>query len=168
MNFLERRVDLATITVSLVSPEVKAGEPPSASLSIEVSDVSDTVARAKGLATTLNGVVEDVFLSERDGKEEAFFSLRVFSNEFQQALDFLEDQGKVRSKEIREGTKPDDRSVIPAKEPDSVIGVVLATKEDSNNAGLIAAIAAPLGVIGLAAVVSLLVLIRGRTGRRRG
>ena len=100
LNFLERRVDLSTIVVFLMSPEVEVGEPPSASLSIAVTDVGDTVARVKGFARTLNGVVEDVFLSERDGKEALFFALRIFAKEFDQALEFLEDQGKVRSKEI--------------------------------------------------------------------
>ncbi len=115
LNFLERRVDLSTIVVFLMAPEVKVGEPPSASLSIAVTDVGDTVARVKGFATTLNGVVEDVFLSERDGKEEAFFALRIFAGEFDQALEFLEDQGKVRSKEIREGTAPLDGPAMPEK-----------------------------------------------------
>ena len=168
MNFLERRVDLATISISLVSPEVRAGEPPSASLFIDVSDVSDTVARVKALAETLNGVVEDVFLSQRDGREEADFVLRVFTSEFERAVDFLEDQGKVRSKELREGRTPLDETVTPSEEPDAVIGVFLLAKEGSNNATLIAAIAAPLGAIGLAAVVGFLLLWSYRSGRRRG
>ena len=168
LNFLERRVDLATISISLVSPEVRAGEPPSASLFIDVSDVSDTVARVKALAETLNGVVEEVFLSQRDGREEANFVLRVFTSEFDRAVDFLEDQGKVRSKELREGTTPPDQTVTASEEPDSVIGVFLLAKEGSNNTTLIAAIAAPLGAIALAAVLGFLLLWVYRSGRRRG
>ncbi len=53
----------------------------------------------------------------------------------------------------------------PKKKPDSVIGVSLETQEDSNNVGLIAAIAAPLGVIGLAALVALF-FWGYRTGQR--
>ena len=37
LNFLERRVDLATISVSLFPPEVETGEPPSAALTLSVS-----------------------------------------------------------------------------------------------------------------------------------
>ena len=168
LNFLERRVDFATITVLLVSPEPKSAEPPSASLSIDVSDVGDTVARVKGLAATLDGVVERVFLSQRDGAEEADFSLRVFATDFKQSIDFLEAQGKVRSKELREGTPPVDGSVPENEEPDSVIRVTLVEQADSSNAALIASIAGPLGGIALAAVLSFLFLWVYRTGRRRG
>ena len=55
---------------------------------------------------------------------------------------------------------------MPGKKPDSVIGVSLETREGSNNVGLIAAIAAPLGVIGLAALVALF-FWGYRTGLRR-
>ena len=166
LNFLERRVDLATITVSLFSPEPNLGEPSSASLSIEVSDVGDTVARVKGLANTLNGVVERVFLSRSDGKEEAAFSLRVFASDFEQAIDFLEERGRVRSKELREGTPPAGGSVTDNEEPDSVIRVTLVEQRDSNNAALIAAIAGPIGGIALAALLGFLFLWGYRTGRR--
>jgi hypothetical protein len=168
LNFLERRVALATITVSLLSPEVKSAEPPSAFLSIDVSDVSDTLARVKGLATTLDGVVERVLLSERDGKEEAEFSLRVFASGFTQGMDFLEAQGKVRIKELREGTSPVDGSVTDNEEPDSVIRVTLLAHRGSSNAALIASIAGPLGGIALAAVLGFLFFWVYRTGRRRG
>ena len=168
LNFLERRVALATITVSLFSPGPKLGEPPSASLSIDVSDVSDTVTRVKGLASTLDGVVENVFLSQRNGTEEAGFSLRVFPRDFEQGIDFLEDQGKVRNKELREGTPVDDGSVGDNEEPNSVIRVTLVGQPGSSNAGLIAAIAGPLGGIALAAVLGFLFLWVYQAGRRQG
>ena len=168
LNFLERRVDLATINVSLFSPEPKLGEPSSASLSIDVSDVGDSLARVKGLASTLDGVVERVFLSQKDGTEEANFSLRVFASDFNQSLDFLEAQGRVRSKELREGTPPSDRPATENEEPDSVIRVTLMEDSDSSNAALIASIAGPLGGIALAAVLGLLVLWVYRAGQRRG
>ena len=168
LNFLERRVDLASITVLLLSPEPKSAEPPSASLSIDVADVSETVARAKGLANTLGGVVERVFLSQTNGTEEADFSIRVFASDFQQAIDFLEARGKVRSKELREGTPPAEGSVTDNEEPDSVIRVTLVEQADSNNAALIAAIAGPLGGIALAAMLGFLFVWVYRTGRSRG
>ena len=167
LNFLERRVDLATINVSLFSPEPKLGEPPSASLSIDVSEVGDSLARIKGLASTLNGVVERVFLSQRDGKEKADFSLRVFASDFDQSIDFLEAQGRVRGKELREGTPPGDRSVTENEEPDSVIRVTLSEGSDSSNSALIASIAGPLGGIALAAVLAFLFVWVYRAGRRQ-
>ena len=56
LNFLERRIDLATITVSLFSPDKASGEPPSASMRIEVNGVTDHVDAVKSLAASSNGV----------------------------------------------------------------------------------------------------------------
>ena len=168
LNFLERRVDLATITVLLLSPEPNLGEPPSASLFINVSDVGNTLDRVKGLADTLDGIVESVFLSQTEDTQEADFTLRVFSRHFNRGIEFLEGQGKVRSKELREGTPPADGSATDDAEPDSVIRVTLVEQAGSNNAGLIAAIAGPLGGIALAGLLGFLFLWVYRTGRRRG
>ena len=48
LNFLERRVDLSTVTVSLFPPDAEVAEPPSGSLTIEVSDVSRSVEGIQG------------------------------------------------------------------------------------------------------------------------
>ena len=166
LNFLERRVELATIHVSLEMPEVDAGEPPSASLSIEVPDVSGTVARVKGLVDSLNGVIALVVLHQRDGKEQAEMSLRVLTDQFKQVTEFLEAEGKVRSKEVVEGTVPMDGGSVSSAEPDAHIDIFLAGQEDSGNTVLIAAIAAPLGSIALVVVLGLLVFWVYRAGQR--
>ena len=167
LNFLERRIDLSTISISLVSPQVRTGEPPRASLSIRVSDVGQSVDSIKGLVVSLNGEVDRVFLSQQDGTEDAQLTIRVFSREFQQAMDFLEDQGKVRSKEISEATVPADEEATPPKDPDALITLFLASQEDSVNVGLIAAIAGPLGGIALATILGLLFYLTYGAGRRR-
>ena len=167
LNFLERRVDLATINVSL-TPEGQAGEPPSATLVVDVPDVSGTVTRVKGLVVSLDGIVDRVFLSQRDGKEEAELSVRVFSDRFKQAMDFFEKQGKVRSKELVEGILTSDGSDTSSGKPEARIDLFLVSEEDSSNVGLIAAIAAPLGVIALASVLGLLLFWVYRAGRRSG
>jgi len=82
LNFLERRVDLATITVSLVMPPPEFFKPPSASLSVEVAEVTASVDRVKSLVVTLNGVVDQVVLSLRDDRSKANISLRVFPSNF--------------------------------------------------------------------------------------
>ena len=167
LNFLERRVDLATINVSL-TPEGQAGEPPSATLFVDVPDVSGTVIRVKGPVVSLDGIVDRVFLSQRDGKEEAELSVRVFSDRFKQAMDFFEKQGKVRSKELVEGILTSDGSDTSSGKPEARIDLFLVSEEDSSNVGLIAAIAAPLGVIALASVLGLLLFWVYRAGRRSG
>ena len=55
LNFLERRIDLATITVSLFSPDKASGEPPSASMRIEVNGVTDHVDAVKSLVASPMG-----------------------------------------------------------------------------------------------------------------
>ena len=166
LNFLERRVDLATISVTLFSPEIRVGEPPSAALNVVVQDVSGTVDSVKALSASLNGEVDRVFLLVRDGQERATLSLRLFTGQFQQAMDFLESQGEVKQKELTEGTAPPEGSAAPAEEPDAHIDISLVEKGSSVNAGLIAAIAGPLGGIALAGVLALLMVTVYRAGRR--
>lgn len=168
LNFLERRVALATINVSLSPPDLNDGEPPSASLAVEVSDVTGTVSRVKGLVSSLNGVLDRVFLSQRGDREQAELSIRLFANDFKQALDFLEGQGEVRSMDIVEGTPPSDGDAQPPTKPEARVNLVLAGEKDSSNTGLIVSIAAPLGSIGLLIALGLLFFLVYRTGRRRG
>ena len=168
LNFLERRVDLATISVSLFPPEVETGEPPSAALTLSVSDVDATVDRVKGLVRSLDGVIDLVFLAQRDDKQQADLSLRVFTAQFDQAMDFFEGQGKVLSKELSEGKLPSDGSSGPNVKPTARVGLTLLEEVSSSNTGLIVAIAAPLGGVALAGILGVLFFWTYRTGRRRG
>ena len=166
LNFLERRVDLATISISLAPPEVDADEPPSANLAVLVADVGISVESIKGLVDSVDGEVDRVFLSQRDGREEAQLILRVFSREFSGVMDFLEGQGKVRSKEVVEGSLPPGGAPEAGEEPQARIILSLLAEDDSLNVGLIAAIAGPLGGIALAGVLGGLFFWAYRAGRR--
>ena len=55
INFLERRVDLATITVSLLTPQARFSEPPSASIGLESTEVTRRVEEAKTLIASVDG-----------------------------------------------------------------------------------------------------------------
>jgi hypothetical protein len=103
LNFLERRVDLATISVSLFRPGSRLPEPPSARMVIEESNVSDRVSEVKNLTATLNGEIDQVLLSTKDGRERADIFLRVFPQDFDQVMSVLESQGKIISRNVREG-----------------------------------------------------------------
>ncbi|MBI3953491.1 MAG: DUF4349 domain-containing protein, partial [Chloroflexi bacterium] len=129
LNFLKRRVELATITVALVPPQQEAVVPPSASLAVGVPDVAGSVEAIKALVAGLGGVVDRASLSVKDGKETARLSLRVFGAQFDQALRSLEGQGKVSSKEVQEGKAPKDGEAARPKEPDARIEVSLAEKK---------------------------------------
>ena len=168
LNFLERRVDLATISVSLFPPDEEVSEAPSAALVIRVSDVGAAVAEVKGLIGTYEGVVERVFLSQRNDQEEATLSLKVFAGEFPQVMDLLEAQGEVKSKEVQEGRVPPGGTPERAKKPDARIDLSLVEKDEDSNDALIVIIIAAIGGVWLTAILGALVFLGSRAARRRG
>ena len=167
LNFLERRVDLSTITVSLFPPDAEVAEPPSGSLTIEVSDVSRSVEGIKALVSGVGGELDRVFVAVRDGKESSDVTLRVFSKDFKQVLSSVEAHGKVRDKEIRETTVPVEAEATPPSKPDARIDISFVEKE-SSVVGRIIAIAAPVGGVALVALLGLLFYAAYRAGRHRG
>ena len=166
LNFLERRVDLSTITVSLFPPDAEVAEPPSGSLTIEVSDVPRSVEEIKALVSGVGGELDRVFVAVRDGKESSDVTLRVFSKNFEQVLSSVEAQGKVRAKEVRETTAPMEGKATSPEEPDARIDISFVEKE-SSVVGRIIAIAAPVGGVALVALLGLLFYVAYSAGRRR-
>jgi hypothetical protein len=167
LNFLERRVDLATIAASLFSPGVEPPQPPSAFLTVDVSNVGRSVESVKALMDSLQGEVENVIISKQEDSESARMTLRVFSKDFEQALAAVEDQGRVKSLELNEGATPTDGISEPPEDPDARIIVFFEDRAKSSNTGLIVAIAAPVGGVLLAVLLGLLFYLTYRTGRRR-
>ena len=84
LNFLEQQ--LATIRVNLFPSKEQVTEPPSASLTIKVADVTGSVNEVKDLVSALGGVVDGISLSPGDEKKQADLSLRVFTPNFGEAL----------------------------------------------------------------------------------
>lgn len=123
LNFLERRVDMATISVTLQQAN-KIADPPSAALELEVSDAPVTVAEIKGLVSAMKGVVDNVTTFTKDGETTANMTLRVFAADFDRMVKAIEDKGDVDVREVREGKIAAD-SVQP-EEPDARIVVTLA------------------------------------------
>ena len=167
LNFLERRVDLSTITVSLFPPDAEVAEPPSGSLTIEVSDVPRSVEEIKTLVSGVVGELDRVFVAMRDGEESSEVTLRVFSKNFEQVLSSVEAKGKVRAKEVRETTAPMEGKATSPGEPDARIDISFVEKE-SSVVGRIIAIAAPVGGVALVALLGLLFYAAYRAGRHRG
>ena len=167
LNFLERRVDLSTITVSLFPPDAEVAKPPSGSLTIEVSDVSRSVEGIKALVSGVGGELDRVFVAVRDGKESSDVTLRVFSKDFKQVLSSVEAHGKVRDKEIRETTVPVEAEATPHAKPDARIDIAFVEKASSVVCRIIA-IAAPVGGVALVALLGLLFYAAYRAGRHRG
>lgn len=166
LSFLERRVELSTISVSLSLPAFEPGELPSAAMTISVSDVDGTVDGIKGFVNSFKRKVERVSLSERNGKQEARLTLLVFKSEFDQALDFLVSQGQIRSKEVFEGTAQTGETELVEEEPEARISISLVDKDDSGNAGKIAAIVG--GILGRIALLLVLYFLLFGNDRRFG
>ena len=163
LNFLERRVALATIRVSLFPPPVPVDQPPSGRLSLEVEDVSVSLEAAKGMVVSLDGVVDQAFVSERNGKESADVTLRVRAADFNRVMGFLEARGTVKTKEVREGTGQvelggdADQSIEGDgidEEPEARIELSLLEEDDSLSLALVIGV-----IVAISAVVLLALLV---------
>jgi hypothetical protein len=165
LNFLERRVDLATISVFLFTPAVTMPQPPSGSLVIETAEVSPRLSELRSQVSSVGGKIDRVFLSEREERERAVVTFRVFSEDFAQTVEFLESLGVVLSKELRENSTAEDAEQDQPKEPNARIEVTLAEKERANT-GLILGIGIPV-VLVLAGLLGLISYLAYRFGRRR-
>ncbi len=126
INYLSRRVDLATISVALFPPEERLADPPYGSLNLEVEDVSASVDEVKALVARVGGELEGVFLSVSNGREQADVEFSVLAEDFSAVLSQVEGQGNVTYKEIREST-----GNVESEEPDSKLTVFLTEKESS-------------------------------------
>ncbi len=162
LNFLERRVALATITVTLSLPHDLFPEPPSANLSVEAPNVKDSVEAAKQLAVSMNGAIDRVVTTVRGDSTRSSLSVRVFPADFQRMMDFLEGQGRVDHKQVEEGALAAEASFSTSIRPEATIRVDFF--DDRGNLGLYWTIAAAgvLVALGLVAGVSY------RFGSRRG
>jgi hypothetical protein len=163
LNFLERRVDLATISVSLFRPSSRLPEPPSAIMVIEESNVSDRVSEVKNLTATLNGEIDQVLLSTKDGRERADISLRVFPKDFEQVMNVLESQGKIVSRNVREGFTSARTEDVPPENPNSRIEVSFTEPVSSSYLWLQILIA--LALVGI--ILAVAFYLTFRAGRNR-
>lgn len=156
LQFLENRVALATISVFLFTRAVPQGDPPAASLDLEVGDVGRAVEAAKALTESLDGVVDRVFLQVDDFGASASLSLRVPRPAFSGALAAFEESGDVRSKQVQEGTGPQDTD--PDAEPDARFDLDFTEAENGLAVGVLAAIIAASVIVGLAVLAGLVAL----------
>ncbi len=167
LNFLERRVDLATIQVSLFLPGSGPSNPPVANFTMDASDVSDQVSQLKGYIAGLGGAIDQVYLATNEVGERAEVTFRVFSQDFYQASAFIEDQGKLRSRNIREGILILTGEETPrAKRPDARIDVVYLDESFDFQPWM--AIFGIVLALALAGAMAVLLRIAYRRGRRRG
>ena len=165
LNFLERRVDLATIHVSLFPPGARPTNPPVASYRLDVSDVSERVARLKDFVAGLGGEIDQVYLATYEHEERAEVAFRVFVQDFDRTAEFIEDQGDVRFRELREGINPKE-GAPRAKRPNARVEVTYMDRPFSVN--WLAPVIIIVVVLALAGVVAYLMRLTYRRGRTRG
>ena len=163
LNFLERRVDLATVSVSLFRPSSRLPEPPSAIMVIKESNVSDRVSEVKNLTATLNGEIDQVLLSTKDGRERADISLRVFPQDFEQVMSVLESQGKIVSRNVREGFTPAQTEDVSPENPNARIEVSFTEPVSSSYLWLKILIA--IALVGI--ILAVAFYLAFRAGRNR-
>ena len=164
LNFLERRVELATITVSLFPPQAELVQPPSGSLNVEVSDVTSKVAEVRSLMATLGGKVDGVTLLIREEQQTAKVSLRVFDDKFDLAITSLEGLGEVTHKQLQQGASTTVLEKDRPEHPNAPIFLTLIKPVEESKAWLWWAIGGPIGGV---ALVALLVVLVYRAGSRR-
>lgn len=123
LNFLERQVDLATIRLFLFPPGERSANPPVASFTLNTSNVDDRVARLKSFVAGRGGEVDEVLLLTREDREQADVTFRVFSQDFDRTVAFIQGQGGLRHKELRERINPSGEETPRAKRPDARIEV---------------------------------------------
>ena len=163
LNFLERRVALGTISVSLFPPDAEVTAPPSASLSIAVRDVTGSVEGIRGFVAGVDGTLDRVSLSVRDGRESAQVSLRVFPADFTATLAIIEALGEVTVKSVQEITSSEGEEAKPPEKPNARISFTLVESEGTR-AVIVAGIAVLVGLV-LAGLLGLFRLTY-RAGRR--
>ena len=140
-------------------------QPPSGSLAVEAGDVTRRLNELRSQVASLGGKVDQVFLSERENREQAVVTFRVFPEDFVQTVEFLGSLGVVLSKELREGSAVDWAAEHKPQEPNARIEVTLAEKQGGNT-GLILGIGTPI-VLFLAGLLGLGGYLAYRFGRRR-
>ena len=82
LNFLEGRVELATISVFLFTPSAALPQPPSGSLVIDATEVTQRLNELRSRVSSVGGRIDRVLLSEREERERAVVTFRVFPEDF--------------------------------------------------------------------------------------
>jgi hypothetical protein len=163
LNFLERRVSLSTLSVSLFTPAALRTEPPFAYFGVETDDVPRAIAAVEGIAASAGGWVDASEIYIDDGEAGGNVRIRVPRDAFQRAVGAVEAIGDVRNTTIRTGEGADDPDAAYSDEPDARIEVALG--EESNGGEIAIAI---LLVVAIVLGLSLVGYGARRMRRRRG
>lgn len=167
LNFLERRVDLATIYLTLLPPGRIPTDPPIANFTLAVSGVDDKVAELKSYVAEVEGEIDEVhWLTYEDG-ERANVTFRVYAGDFAGTTAFVEEQGRVSHRELREGVNLGAAADEPKPKRPAARLVVAYVDADFNFQPWLAVVIV-VGVLALAGGMAFLARYMYRLGRIRG
>jgi len=105
LNFLDRNVELSTITVTLTEAQPPE-RPLSATISLELADVKSTVAQLKDIAHLSGGFIITSETRVFDQTEVATVSLQVPEEKFNDAVAAIQRLGKVKELVSLSSEKP--------------------------------------------------------------
>ena len=109
LDFIQRSVALATISVSFVLPPGSTPAAPSASLQLEVDDVERSASRIRDLVSGAGGTMGRVIIATGQYSQEAYLSFRLPASALDGALTSLVGDGVVLHREVQsDGLLPHD------------------------------------------------------------
>jgi hypothetical protein len=108
---------MATINVTLNGPTQNVGQPPSASLTVAVSNVDSSFASVKQLVSGLSGIIDSSSISLSNGKESAYLNLSVYRSSFDQVVMAIGKEGKIKQKTIQEAIAAQNVQSQPSNSP---------------------------------------------------
>ena len=109
LDFIQRSVALATITVSFVLPPGSTPAAPSASLQLEVDDVERSASRIRDLVSGAGGTMGRVIIATGQYSQEAYLSFLLPASALDGALTSLVGDGVVLHREVQsDGLLPHD------------------------------------------------------------
>ena len=163
LEFIQRSVALATITVSFVLPPGSVPVAPSASMQVKVDDVERSVILVRELVDQAGGTMGRVIIRTRQDSQEAFLSFSVPASVLDGALASMVGDGVVLHREVESDGRL--RQGEPGDDLQARVTVNLHTNKDSDlwrSTGILVAggILVFLGIAGTLALV-----FRARRGR---
>ncbi len=146
MQFLQGKIDMSSIYISIFTPHDPIPDPPSAFLRIQSTKVSKRLDEIKSYSESDHVIIDRIVSSSNDGRETSTISMRVHQPLFASTLDFLEGQGKILSKEVSEEIPRESESTEWDQIHNSPITVTLTTP-DKNSIGVLTIIGISFGAI---------------------
>ena len=162
LEFIQRSVALATITVSFMLPPGSTPVAPSASLQVEAGDVERSVSRIRDLVGGVGGTMGQVIVRTRQHNQEAFLSFLVPASAFDGVLTALAGEGVVLHREVQSDGR------LRQDEQDDLQGRVTLQLQTPDNSGLWRLIGVPAagGLLVLISVAGALALVFRARQRR--